>query len=288
LYSAADLFVGPSLEECLGQVFLEAAACGVPAIGFAIGGVPEALKDGIGGIVVSDATPAGLADAILRLHDDAELRTAMAAWARVWFENERTLASAYHRLHGIFRRVLPNGDELFGRKIVLSPRDKPFTAGQSGDALRTDQSWQALRGFGPWEGPYPEWNLGECRWQERLSASLQVSVNVTGRYTLMFRLRNLAPDQHIRITSAGRLLFDSAVPVSEEGRDWVVRIDADLEAPRTVLTCEATAAVRSPEGRALVLLVCGLEIRPQPGPVVRVFEHMRRLGERMRGASLPR
>ena len=41
-YCAADLFVGASVEEAFGQVFAEAAACGTPSVGFAVGGVGEA------------------------------------------------------------------------------------------------------------------------------------------------------------------------------------------------------------------------------------------------------
>ncbi len=40
-YNAADAFIMPSLQEPLGQTGMESMACGVPVVGFAVGGIPE-------------------------------------------------------------------------------------------------------------------------------------------------------------------------------------------------------------------------------------------------------
>lgn len=66
LYRAADLFALPSTGEGFGIVYLEAMACGTPAIGLNIGGVPDALADGELGLCVEPAAfPEALASAIL-------------------------------------------------------------------------------------------------------------------------------------------------------------------------------------------------------------------------------
>ena len=43
IYNAADVFVLPSLSENLPNTIMEAMACGVPCVGFKVGGIPEEI-----------------------------------------------------------------------------------------------------------------------------------------------------------------------------------------------------------------------------------------------------
>jgi glycogen synthase len=96
LYSRADLFVCPSVYEPFGIINLEAMACGTPVVASKVGGIPEAVEDGVTGILVPCPTQPkdlsepidpegfskGLAEAISQLIENASLRKSMGEAAR--------------------------------------------------------------------------------------------------------------------------------------------------------------------------------------------------------------
>jgi len=65
-FRLADVFAMPGRGEGFGFVFLEALACGVPAVGSAIDGSREALRDGALGELVDPRDPASVSDGIRR------------------------------------------------------------------------------------------------------------------------------------------------------------------------------------------------------------------------------
>jgi len=89
LYACADIFAmccrdrWNGLEaEGFGIVFLEAAACGVPAVAGRSGGSHEAVADGETGFVVNPRDVGAVRAAIAQLVEDDELRERMGAAAR--------------------------------------------------------------------------------------------------------------------------------------------------------------------------------------------------------------
>jgi glycosyltransferase involved in cell wall biosynthesis len=82
VYSAADVFVLPSLQEAFGQTALEALACGTPVVGFAVGGIPDIVRQGVTGLLVPPQDVVALRAAIAALLRDATGRAQMAANCR--------------------------------------------------------------------------------------------------------------------------------------------------------------------------------------------------------------
>lgn len=98
-YAAADLYVGPSLEDSFGLPILEAMACGLPVIASAHAGASELVRDGETGFILRDPQDhLQLAQLIRRIYADQTLRLAVGQAASryalgncSWDENaERT------------------------------------------------------------------------------------------------------------------------------------------------------------------------------------------------------
>jgi glycosyltransferase involved in cell wall biosynthesis len=109
LYSQASLLVLAAQQsglhfEGFGLVFLEAGAYGLPVIGTRSGGVADAVKEGETGLLVEPQDINGLAEAMLRLLQDAELAQRLGRANRLWSEtltwerNAAEYAQAYQVL----------------------------------------------------------------------------------------------------------------------------------------------------------------------------------------------
>lgn len=82
IYSAADVFVMPSLYEAFGQVALEAMSCGVPVISFKNGGAKDMVIDGITGYLAERGDKQDLAEKLLLILSNDKDRLNMGKNAR--------------------------------------------------------------------------------------------------------------------------------------------------------------------------------------------------------------
>ena len=100
-YAACDIFVLPNRVEQgdvegFGIVFLEAAASGKPTVGGRSGGVPEAMADGVTGLLVGGTDVEELAATIERLMDSESLRRSLGEAGRVRAVREFSWESPPH------------------------------------------------------------------------------------------------------------------------------------------------------------------------------------------------
>jgi glycosyltransferase involved in cell wall biosynthesis len=82
IYSAADLFVIPSLQENLPQTTLEAMSCGTPAVGFDVGGIPDLVRPGVTGELATVGDAGSLGNAIRSMLTSPEKLKEMSANCR--------------------------------------------------------------------------------------------------------------------------------------------------------------------------------------------------------------
>ncbi len=87
LYALAELVALPNREEPgesdgMPLVFLEAGACGKPVLGGRAAGTPEAVEEGVNGLLVDGNNAGGIAAAAIRLLSDPDLAARLAAGGR--------------------------------------------------------------------------------------------------------------------------------------------------------------------------------------------------------------
>lgn len=101
-----DVVVHPAHREGMGVSLLQASLAEVPIVASEVGGIPEAVQDGMTGLLVPPKDPEALAEAILTLMKDEALRKRMGKAGRRWVEGH---FSADHMVEGnlaVYRELL--------------------------------------------------------------------------------------------------------------------------------------------------------------------------------------
>ena len=99
------LFVQPSLYESQGLAILEAMAAGRPVVATDVGGVGDAVQDGVTGVLVPPNDPGKLADAILRLAGNRREAAKMADRARARVRERYTARRMVDDYAQLYRRL---------------------------------------------------------------------------------------------------------------------------------------------------------------------------------------
>jgi len=95
VYSAADIMIHTAHEESFGQTLMEAAACGLPVVSMAAGGMVDIAIDGYNGINVPVGDPIAYFEAVKRLLYNTDLRVQMGAAGRSLVEKKYSLSAQY-------------------------------------------------------------------------------------------------------------------------------------------------------------------------------------------------
>lgn len=98
-----SVFVGPSLAEGLGIVFLEAQALGIPVIGSYAGGIPDIVENEVTGLLVPPKDSQAIAEAVKKIFGNAEfaMKLTQTAKERIskfsWSNIADSVSSLYDR-----------------------------------------------------------------------------------------------------------------------------------------------------------------------------------------------
>jgi len=105
MYEKADICLLPSLSEGMSNVALEAMAMALPIVSTTVGGMAEALTDGVEGFLVPPYQPEIMAEKTALLIDNPELRIQMGKAGRQRVEKDFTLEDQIKKFLSIYQSL---------------------------------------------------------------------------------------------------------------------------------------------------------------------------------------
>ena len=105
-YSAADVFVAPSLQENLPYTIMEALACGTPSVAFQVGGIPDLIEHQRNGYLAKSYDIGDLANGIEWVLQDANRRQSLSQQARKKIEAEFDIKIIAQRYKSLYEQLM--------------------------------------------------------------------------------------------------------------------------------------------------------------------------------------
>jgi glycosyltransferase involved in cell wall biosynthesis len=102
----ADVFLFPSYHEGLPYSILESLAAGTPVIASNVGGIPDAVIDGIHGLLIEPRYPVLIADAIRKLASNDDLVRTMSQNCLSWANENYGLQRLSNQFDDLYRSLV--------------------------------------------------------------------------------------------------------------------------------------------------------------------------------------
>ncbi|TZG27947.1 glycosyltransferase [Sphingomonas montanisoli] len=221
-YHAADLFVGPSLEEAFGQTYIEAAACGIPSVAIRVGGTEDAIIHRTTGLLIDRPDRVLLAEALKELWQDDCLRRNMGTAAHIHATNSYSLEVSAARLLA----VLANEERLSldcAPNVSFTPGPSPepdvtYIVGPNDrdDSIEDRPCWVPLqfistedRGGGGEHMPAQFW------WTIGTFSRLLLKADTAGQHNLHLRYHNDLSDQLLGVSANGGNVTTVGLPAMD-------------------------------------------------------------------------
>jgi lipopolysaccharide heptosyltransferase I len=106
LLSITTVLVHPATMEGFANCVLQAMAAEVPVVVTAVGGMPEAVRDNVNGILIPPRDPDAIADAVIKLLGDPGLRQRMGAEGRRIAEQQFSVDTMVEGVLAVYFEVL--------------------------------------------------------------------------------------------------------------------------------------------------------------------------------------
>ena len=228
-YNAANVTVLPSRAEGMGLVLIESMACGTPAIGSRVGGIPDVITDGSNGLLVPPENPEALGAAIVEILSNEPLRERISETGIGYVKREHDWDAIAVQTQEVYGEALK-------RRARASYRPMPFTVSARGQVclnLYSDRTF-LLPGkphvpmLSPFWGKAPETPNDPFKgWIDRYSERGARFFQMTGLLDADLAILPVAWS-HVSETSEGRMQANRfAATARSAGKQTVVFFNSD-------------------------------------------------------------
>jgi glycosyltransferase involved in cell wall biosynthesis len=251
--SAADLLIGASLEETLGQTFIEAAAAGVPTIGFRQTGMMDSMVPGVTCFVVPKVSSRSLLLTLQEAYRNLDKRRNIAALARIHAENEWSIEAAWRVNFNVLRATG------IVDAVGVPHRATLVRKSRYGAVENAKDAWYAVSGISHQEGPYPEFNIPHrFNWAHGEEARIAVASPIRGQSTLTFSYHNILFDNiSCKVQVNGKAV--DTVNLTRTDTQQAGEVSFEIQAMRginkLILKFDRVSAPTEIESRALTIML---------------------------------